>query len=72
MVHLIREISKLCMFTILWAFPIVLAHMFRSNYYLWFFILSLIVNVGVFSHYESLEKVDALKNIGNNTQKNNE
>ena len=72
MVYLIREISKLCMFTILWAFPIVLAYMFRSNYYLWFFLLSLIVNVGVFSHYESLEKVDALKNIGNNTQKNNE
>ena len=71
MVYLIREISKLCMFTILWAFPIALAHMFNSNYYLWFFILSLIVNVGMFSHYESLEKIDALKNIGNNTQENN-
>lgn len=72
MVYLIREISKLCMFAILWAFPIVLAQMFRSNHYLWFFILSFIVNVGMFSHYESLEKIDALKNIGNNTQENNE
>ena len=68
MVHIVREISKLCMFTILWGFPLLLVRWNGDNNFLWFFILSLIVTVGVFSHYEDLEKVDNLKD--NNDESN--
>lgn len=59
MIYIIREISKLSMFTILWLFPIFLARWNENNNYLWFFILSLIVTVGVFSHYEDLERLES-------------
>lgn len=55
---LIREISKLCMFAILWACPVVLAHLFSNSAFLWLFILSIVGTIGVFSHYEDLEKID--------------
>ena len=58
MIHIIREISKLCMFTILWAFPLMLTRWTGNYCFLWFFALSLIVTAGVFSHYEDLEKID--------------
>lgn len=61
MLYIIREISKLCMFTILWAFPLLLTRWNGNNNFLWFFVLSLIVTVGVFSHYEDLEKIDNCK-----------
>lgn len=72
MIYLIREISKLCMFTILWAFPIVLARMFDSSSYLWFFALSIVSTIGMFSHYEDLEKIDAFKSKTNNDKENDE
>ena len=46
------------MFLILWGFPLVLVRWTGDNGFLWFFIVSLIVSVGVFSHYEDLEKID--------------
>lgn len=58
MMNLIREISKLCMFAILWACPVILAYMFSRPAFLWLFILSIIGTIGVFSHYEDLEKID--------------
>lgn len=61
MLYIIREISKLCMFTLLWAFPLLLTRWNGNNNFLWFFALSLIVTVGVFSHYEDLEKIDNCK-----------
>ena len=61
MLYIIREISKLCMFTLLWAFPLLLTRWNGNNNFLWFFVLSLIVTVGVFSHYEDLEKIDNCK-----------
>lgn len=60
MIHIIREISKLCMFTILWAFPVLLSRWNGNSHYLWFFALSVVATVGVFSHYENLEKIDNL------------
>ena len=68
MIYLIREISKLCMFLIMWGFPLLLTRWTGNSNFLWFFILSLIVTVGVFSHYEDLEKIDNLKddNDGSN------
>lgn len=63
MIHLIREISKLCMFTVIWALPIVLARMFGSGLYLWFFVVSFIVTTGIFDHFEDLEKIDGFRAI---------
>lgn len=57
-IRVIREVSKCIMFTILWTFPLLLTRWNGNNNFLWFFALSLIVTVGVFSHYEDLEKID--------------
>lgn len=57
-VTVVRELCKLLMFTMLWAFPIVLARMFDSAGYLWFFALSLVCTSAMFSHYEDLERTD--------------
>ena len=56
------------MFLIMWGFPLLLTRWTGNSNFLWFFILSLIVTVGVFSHYEDLEKIDNLKddNDGSN------
>lgn len=62
-ITIIREISKLCMFTILWAFPLLLTRWSGNYNFLWFFVLSFIVTVGVFSHYEDLERTDKLNSI---------
>ncbi len=67
MPHLIREISKLCMFIVTWAFPILLSQWNENNKFLWLFVLSVIVTGGVFSHYEELEKTDNLKDESNET-----
>lgn len=61
MLYIIREISKLCMFTILWAFPLLLARWSGNNNFLWFFALSFLATVGVFSHYEDLERIDGFR-----------
>lgn len=59
MIHFIREISKLCMVSLLWAFPLLLYRWSDGNSnYLWFFALSVLSTMGVFSHYEDLEKID--------------
>lgn len=58
MIHIIREISKLCMFVVLWGFPLVLSRWNEDNRFLWFFALSFIATVGVFGHYEDLERID--------------
>lgn len=67
MIYLAREISKLIMFTILWGFPILLAHLNKSNYFLWFFILSFIGNLQMFWHYESLSE-DESRKTSNDTE----
>lgn len=64
-VSLIREISKLVMFTILWAFPLWLSKDTGNYNYLWFLILSVIFTMVMFTHYEDLERVDKV------TDKNN-
>lgn len=53
-----REISKLVMFTIAWAIPIILAKMFGNTNLLWLIILSAIITIGVFSHFEDLERIE--------------
>lgn len=55
------------MFIVTWAFPILLAHWNDNNRFLWFFILSVMVTLGIFSHYEELEKINNLKIDSNGT-----
>lgn len=62
MLYIIREISKLCMFVMLWGFPLLLVRWSGNYDFLWFFVLSLIVTVGVYSHYEDLEETDKKSN----------
>lgn len=63
MVHIIREISKLLMFTIVWAFPVLLFRWSGNGSYLWFFALSVIVTVGVFSHFEDVTKIEHIMEV---------
>lgn len=53
------------MFFLLWAFPILLFRWSGNSSYLWFFALSTLSTMGVFSHYEDLEKIDNLKGDNN-------
>lgn len=70
MLYIIREISKLCMFTILWTFPLLLAYWNEDNDFLWFFALSLVATVGMFSHYEDLERFSNYKMKKGNNESN--
>lgn len=62
-INVVREIVKLCMFIVLWGFPILLALHFGSNLYLWFLVVSIIATVGMFSHFEDLEKIDKFSEV---------
>lgn len=57
-INIIREISKLSMFAMLWGFPMWLASHTGNYYYLWFFALSAIFTMAMFAHYEDLERTD--------------
>ena len=57
-VGITREISKLAMFIVIWGFPLYLSRIMGDSHYLWFLALSFVLNVGLFSHYEDLERID--------------
>ena len=57
-IGIFREISKLVMFTAMWGFPLYLSRVTDSYGYLWFFFLSALFTIGMFSHYEELERID--------------
>lgn len=71
-VAFIREISKLVMFAILWAFPLLLSKDTGNYNYLWFLILSVTFTMAMFTHYEDLERVDKLFEIRQQEQENGE
>ena len=71
-IALIREISKLAMFTILWGFPLWLSKDTGNYNYLWFLILSVTFTMAMFGHYEDLERVDELSDKKQTTLQNNE
>lgn len=62
-VEVMREISKLVMFTMLWAFPLWLSKDTGNYNYLWLLILSVTFTMAMFTHYEDLERVDKLSDI---------
>ena len=66
----IREISKLAMFTMLWAFPLWLAKDTGNYSYLWLLMLSVTFTMAMFTHYEDLERVDKLSDIKQQEQDN--
>ena len=53
-----REIAKVLMFGLLWAFPLWLLKETGNGYYLFFFALSFFGTFAVFGHYEGLERID--------------
>lgn len=57
MLEIIRELCKFCMVALSWLFPVFLSRWNDNNGFLWFFILSFVLTVGIFSHYECLESV---------------
>lgn len=69
MKYLIRELSKFLMFAISVIFPIVLWSMSgQNNAYLWFYIVSALLVIQMFSHFETLEKIDAFTQTQNTKQ----
>ena len=58
MVELFREIGKVCMFTLVWVFPIYLAQTNADSSYLWLFVISFILTFGIFGHYEDLRDTE--------------
>ena len=54
--NVVREISKLVMFVILWGIPVGCAVLFGSAWYLVLFIVSAIGTLMLFGHYEDLER----------------
>lgn len=61
MILVIRETAKVIQFTIIWALPVLLAKMFLSPSYLWFFAMSFVLTVLLFSHYEDIEASQIIK-----------
>ena len=68
-IRIFRELSKLVMFTLILGFPVYLARVTGNYGYLWLLVFSLILLVGMFSHYEDLEKIDRLTEL---TKENDE
>lgn len=64
-VAIVREISKLAMFAMLWAFPLWLSKDTGNYNYLWFLMLSVTFTMAMFTHYEDLERVDKLSDKQN-------
>ena len=58
-----REISKLVMFIIIWGFPLYISRIMEDSRYLWLLILSFILNIGLFDHYEDLERIDRVNDL---------
>ena len=54
-----RELSKLLMFALLWAFPLYLFKITGTGGYLFFFLVSAFGTFSVFSHYEALSRIEA-------------
>lgn len=69
-VEIVREISKLAMFAMLWAFPLWLSKDTGNYNYLWFLMLSVVFTMAMFTHYEDLERVDKLSEIKQQEQDN--
>ena len=63
LIGIFRELSKLVMFTAIWGLPLYLSRVTGSYGYLWLFILSVLFTIGMFSHYEDLEKIDRINEL---------
>ena len=68
-IYIVRELSKLFMFMALWGLPFLLAKTFDSPAYLWFFVLSFIATMSMFSHYETIARIENLIEEGTDDDK---
>ena len=57
----IREISKVIMFTLMWGMPILLAYLFKNTDMLWFYALTFVCTFVMFGHYEDIAKEETSK-----------
>lgn len=64
MLQVVREIVKLILTLVGWAFPLVYAYVNQSAKFLWLFILSAFLTAGLWNHYEILERIDMSKESG--------
>lgn len=51
------ELGKLIQFTIIWGLPLLLTYIFDSRYFLFMFIISAVMNYGLWEHYEYITKI---------------
>ena len=63
LIGIFRELSKLIMFAAIWGLPLYLLKVTGSYSYLWFFVMSALFTIGMFSHYEELEKIDRINDL---------
>lgn len=52
----VREIVKLFMYVTIWAIPTATAFWFDKGAYLYLYIVSFIVTVGIFNHYSGTDE----------------
>lgn len=58
LMRVVREVSKCVMFTAIWALPLVTSKLFDNPSWGWMWIVSFVVTLFIFGHFEDLEKKD--------------
>ena len=58
MVRVIREIVKTILLLAVWGFPVLLTIKYSAAGYLLLFGISLVANISIFSHYETMNRID--------------
>lgn len=58
MVRAIREIAKTILLLAVWGFPVLLTIKYSDARYLFLFGVSLFANISIFSHYETMNRID--------------
>ena len=58
---MLREISKLIIFVVAFAMPVIVARMFDSPGFLWLYGVSAMFVMALHNHYETLERIDIFR-----------
>ena len=59
--NMLREISKLIIFVVAFAMPVIVARMFDSPGFLWLYGVSAMFVLALHNHYETLERIDIFR-----------
>lgn len=58
--ELVREAFKMVTVLSMWVFPVWLS-VYNNNYtFMWFLLVSSVMTIGIYSHYERLNKIDGI------------